>query len=209
MEYTKWRADTFQNLQMNAGVVASDFTPSTGALTRTNILGATTGGLTFNANPTFEDFGEDIDNVPNNTKQLKRITGYDPVLSGTFVSLSEGLPKQLNGAGSYGEATTGNDTHVIPTHTLQDSDFDDVWFIGDFSDKNANGTGTDTSKAGYIAIHLKNALNTTGFQLKTTKNGKGQIAFEFHGHYDIDDVDDVPFEFYVRKGSAPTTSSTP
>lgn len=204
MEYTKWRADTFQNLQMNAGVIAADFDPATGELTRTDILGATTGGLTFNSNPTYEDFGEDVDNVPNNTMQLKRITGYDPVISGTFVSLSEGLPKKLNGAGTYGEDTVGNVTHVIPSHELSTEDFDDVWFIGDYSDKNKNGTGTDTSEAGFIAIHLKNAMNTTGFQLSTSKNGKGQMAFEFHGHYDIDDVDDVPFEFWVKVGSAAT-----
>ena len=48
------------------------------------------------------------------------------------------------------------------------------------------------------------ALNTAGVQLQTTKNGKGQFAFEFHGHYDIDDIDTVPFEVYVKAGTAPT-----
>ena len=198
MQFTKVKADTFETLQLNAGIIVDEFTPSTGTIG--NILGATTGGLTFAANPNYSDFGEDIDNCPANTKQLKRILSYDPSASGTFLSMTAALAKSLNGAGNYGTTTSGgttatDETHIIPSHTLTEDDFDDVWIIGDYSDKN------DGATAGYVAVHIKNALNTAGFQWTSTKDGKGQFAFEYHGHYDYENIDDVPFEIYVKAGA--------
>ena len=194
MKYTQVPSTTFEQLQMNAGILVDDFTPDTGVIG--NILGATTGGFTFNSNPNFSDFGEDIDNVPANTMQLKRITSYDPALSGTFLTVTPELAKLL-----VGSAGVSDTIHVIPLQELTESDFDDVWIIGDYSDKN---TG---SSAGFVAIHLMNALNTAGFQWTTTKDGKGQFAFEFHGHYDIDDVEEVPYEIYIKTGTAPSLAS--
>lgn len=190
MLYTQVPANTFDTLQMNAGIVTDEFTPATGVIG--NILGATTGGLTFNSNPEYTDFGEDIDNVPPNTWQLKRIARYDPALSGNFVSMTSALAKMLSGAGAY---ATGDTTHIIPSHKLVEDDFKDFWVIGDYSANN-NGVGT----AGYVAIHIIHGLNTGGFQWNTTKDGKGQFAFDFHGHYDLNDIDKVPYEIYVKAG---------
>ncbi len=197
MQYTKVASDAFETLQINAGIMVDSFTPSTATIG--NILGATTGGFNFAANPTYTDFGEDVDNVPANTFQLKRITAYDPAISGTFLTVTSALAKQLVGGADYG--TTGtpaveDSTHVIPRAELTEDDFADVWIVGDYSDKN---TGTS---AGFVAIHLKNALNTAGFQWQTTKDGKGQFSFDFHGHYDIENIEDVPFEIYVKTGTA-------
>lgn len=193
MEYTKVKTDAFSTLQMNAGILVKTFTPATGAIG--DILGATTGGLSFASNPSYEDFGEDVDNCPNNTKQLKRITYYDPVISGTFISLDADLAKSLAGSADLSETIK-----ITPNGQLKDADFEDVWIVGDYSDKNENGTGT--AKAGFIAIHLMDALNTAGFQWTTTKGGKGQFAFEYHGHYDLENIDTVPFEIYVKAGTA-------
>ena len=188
MKYTQVNSDAFEHLQLNAGILVDSFTPGTGVIG--NILGATTGGITFNSNPTFEDFGADVDNVPANTKDLKRITGYDPAMSGTFVECTANLAKQLVGAADL--ATT----KITPRAQLLSTDFEEVWWIGDYSDVN---TGTN---AGFIAIHLLNALNTGGFQIKSTKDGKGNLAFDFHGHYSLNDIDTVPFEIYVQEGAA-------
>lgn len=191
MQWTQVASDAFQKLQMNAGILVDEFTPASGVIG--NILGATTGGISFALNPTFEDFGEDVDNVPANTMQLKRIVSYDPVLSGTFLTITPALAAQL-----VGSATVAS-TKVTPNGQLAAADFNDVWLVADYSDKNAG-----SANAGYVAIHLMNALNTTGFQLQTTKNGKGQMAFEFHGHYDMTDMDTVPVEIYVKAGTAQT-----
>lgn len=191
MKFTQVKTDAFQNLQMNAGIICDSFTPSTGTIG--NILGATTGGFTFNSNPTYLDFGEDVDNCPPNTWQLKRVSYYDPVISGTFLTISVENAKMLTG----GADIPSNDvTHVVPRGSLESTDFSDVWVIGDYSDKN---TGQN---AGFLAVHLKKVLNTAGIQWTSTKDGKGQFAFEFHGHYDLQNVDDVPFEIYCKAGAS-------
>ena len=78
---------------------------------------------------------------------------------------------------------------ITPRKHLEDTDFADVWWVGDISD------------GGFVAICLRNALSTGGFSLQTTKNGKGQISVTLTGHFSIDDTDTVPMEFYVQKGT--------
>ena len=202
MEFTQVAADTFQKLQMNAGVMLSEFNPATGTLNQSAIMGATTGGFTFNSNPAYEDIGADVDNCPANTKQLKRLTGYDPTASGTFLSINTARTKQLVGAADIDSA---NAARIVPSNQLKDADFTDIWIVGDYSDKNKTDS-TAGSAAGFVAVHIKNALNTSGFQWTTTKDGKGQFAFEFHGHYDLNNIDDVPFEIYVKAGTDAETT---
>lgn len=190
MKYTQVRADAFQTLQMNAGIMVNTFNTSTGEIG--NILGATTGGFSFSSNPTYQDFGEDVDNVPPNTWQLKRIQYFDPAVSGTFLTVTAARAKDLVGAA---DVDSTDATRVVPRNYLEEDDFADVWVIGDYSDVN---TGNN---AGYLAVHLMNVLNTSGIQWQTNKDGKGQFSFEYHGHYDLTDIDTVPFEIYCKAGT--------
>lgn len=196
-KFTRVPEDTFENLQLNAGILVDQFTPSTGVIG--NILGATSGGINFSTNPDFTDFGEDIDNVPNNMMELKHLNQYDPQMSGTFLTCTPALAKSLVGAASIDQSDS---TRVVPRAELLTTDFKEVWWIGDYSDVN---TGDN---AGFLAIRLMNALNTAGFQIQSTKNEKGQLAFEYHGHYSINSQDTVPFEIYVKKGTATPTGAT-
>lgn len=191
MKYTQIPADTFQHLVLNAGILVDEFTPADGTIG--NLLGATTGGITFNANPTYSDWGEDIDNCPNNTMELKRIDGFDPVMSGTFLTVTGSSLESL--VGSATKTSTSGVDKVVPNNELSTTDFKEVWWIGDYSDKNTGAT------AGFMAIHLLNALNQTSLQITTTKNGKGQLAFEYHGHYSLNAQDTVPFEVYLKAGT--------
>ena len=194
MKFTQVPTDTFENLVLNAGILVDEFTPSSGVIG--NILGATTGGIEFSTNPTYTDFGEDIDNVPANTKQLKRLQSFDPTMSGTFLTVDTAAVKSLIGAADIGTSDT---TKVVPRDQLVAADFDDVWWVGDYSDKNVDDESTHT--AGYIAIHLMNALNTAGFKITSSKDNKAQMAFEYHGHYDISNISTPPFEIYVKAGT--------
>lgn len=192
MKYTKVAADTFQKLVLNAGIMCKGFVPSTGEVSA--ILGATSGGVNFATNPTYVDFGEDVDNVPANTKQLKQLQAYDPTMSGNLLTLDPETAKTLV---AVADIDGSDSTKIVPRSQLQASDFHDIWWVGDYSDVN---TG---SSAGYIAIHIKDALNVSGFQIQSGKNAKGQMAFEFHGHYDIEDEDqEPPFEIYVKAGTS-------
>ena len=194
-KFTKYPAEFWKNLQVNAGIIVKGFDDSDG--TYTSIIGATSDGTTFNPNPSYEDFGEDIDNVPLNTKQLKRIVSYDPALSGTFKTVSADTAEML----CPGSSSSGL---ITPADVLENSMFEDVTLVADYSEVNKDGTGSDTSKAGWIAVTIKNALNTSGFQWKTNKDGKGEFAFDFHGHYDLDDPDTPPFEIFIQEPVRPS-----
>lgn len=193
MRFTKIPADTFQKLQLNAGIIATDFTPDTGAIGESGQLGATTGGISFNATPTYSDFGEDIDNCPKNTKELKRLDEWEVTMSGTFVVADTAIAKRLVGAADIGTTDT---TKITPRNDLAAADFENIWFVGDYSDKNGETNG------GFVAIKLINALSTGGFQLQTSDKAKGQFAFTFTGHYSIAAQDTVPFEIYIKTGTA-------
>ena len=73
MKFTQIPADTFKQIVLNAGILLKSFTPDTGTFSASDIVGATTGGITFEATPKFSDFGEDIDNCPKNTMELKKL----------------------------------------------------------------------------------------------------------------------------------------
>ena len=193
MKYTKIPETTFQNIQLNAGVLLSSFNPSSATVSGEAIIGATTGGINFTATPTYIDFGEDIDNCPKNMKELKKLDSWEAKCSGTFVTIDTAVAKSLIGAADIGTSDT---TKVTPRNDLAQSDFDDIWIVGDYSDKNGDTNG------GFIAIHMMNALSTGGFQIKTEDKAKGQFAFEYTAHYSMSAQGTVPFEVYVKAGTA-------
>lgn len=196
MKYTQIPTDTFNQIQLNAGILCKNFTPSSGTVT--DLLGATTGGIQFQDNVTYNDFGEDIDNCPKNTKELKKLDSHEVTMSGTFVTVSAEVAKLLAGA-----ADSGSGGKITPRNDLIGTDFTDIWWVGDYSSVNEDsGSGQSASTAGFIAIHLINALNTGGFQIQSTDRGKGQFAFTFMGHYSISAQDTVPYELYVQEGVA-------
>lgn len=195
MKYTQIPQNTFKNLQLNAGIIVSSFNPTNGEVD--GIVGATTGGISFNASPEYSDFGEDIDNCPKNTKELKKLTDWGVTMTGTFVSVTKDLAKQLV---AVGDVDAEDETHIIPRSDLLLTDFTDIWFVGDYSDVNTGAS------AGFLAIHLFNALSTGGFSIQTGDKAKGNFAFEFTGHFSLDAQDTVPFEIYVKEGqSSPIT----
>ena len=190
MKYTKIPEDTFKNLQLNAGVLLSDFNPSTAEVSNEAIIGATTGGVNFTATPTFSDYGEDIDNCPKNMMELKKLDSWEISMSGTYVTVDANAVKALVGAADV----TGN--KVTPRNDLNLSDFTDIWWVGDYSDKNGETNG------GFVAIHMMNALSTGGFAIQSSDNGKGNFAFTYTAHYSMSAQDTVPFEVYVKAGTA-------
>jgi hypothetical protein len=198
MKFTKVPTTTFQQIQLNAGILLKQFTPADGSFSQADMLGATSGGVSFSAVPEFIDFGEDIDNVPKNTKELKKLDDYTVTMSGTFVTASTDAAKMLVGAADIDATDT---TKVQPRGDLLQTDFTDIWWVGDYSDKNG------ATKGGYIAIKLIDALSTGGFKIQSGDKAKGQLSFEFTGHYSIADESlTPPFEIYVKAGTAEPTN---
>ena len=190
MKYAKIPETTFQNLQLNAGVLLSAFDPGTATVANESIIGATTGGVNFTATPTFSDYGEDIDNCPKNMKELKKLDAWEISMSGTYITVDANAVKTLVGAADV----SGN--KITPRNDLKLTDFTDVWWVGDYSDQNGETNG------GFVAIHMLNTLSTGGFAIKSSDNGKGNFAFTYTAHYSMSAQDTVPFEVYVKAGTA-------
>ena len=171
--------DTFDGLQLDAGVLLKKFDPSkVAAPADEDIICATTGGINISCVPTYSDLGEDVDNCPVNTKELKHLDGWECKMSFTALGTS---PENIKLA--LGAATVST-TKVTPNRDLKQADFSDIWWAGDRAD------------GGVVAACLKNALSTGGFTLQTTKNGKGQVSVELTGHVSIEAQDTMPMEFY-------------
>lgn len=172
--------DTFNALQLDAGVLLKTFDPSSPAVTDANIICATTGGIQASCVPTYSDLGEDVDNCPVNMKELKHLDSWECKISTTSLGTSAELIRMALGAADV-TAATGM---IVPRRDLEQTDFSDLWWVGDRAD------------GGFVAIQLKNALSTGGFSLQTTKNGKGQISIELTGHVSINAQSVMPMVFY-------------
>lgn len=185
--FTQIPEDTFNDLQLDAGVLLNTFNPASPAIADNAIITATTGGITALCQPTFADFFEDVDNAPNNTKEGKQITGWDCRISTTAIGTSPELIKMSLGAADIDGTNTSK---IVPHRNLALTDFTDaIWWVGDKAD------------GGMVAVKLINALSTGGFNLKTTKNGKGQLTLEITGHVSISAQNVVPMEFYSTSGA--------
>lgn len=196
MKFTQVASDAFQKFQLNAGVLLTEFDPTNPTLDRSKIFAATGDGVTFTATPEFVDFGEDVDNVPANTKELKVLQSVTATLTGTAKTVDTPTAKRLMAAA---ESSSGG--KIVPRADLKSDDFDDMWWVGDYSDVNT-GDG-----AGFVAIRLINALSTGGFSIKSNDSGKGEMSFEFTGHYSIEDMSILPYEVYIVDGKEASSSS--
>lgn len=183
-QFTVIPQNTFEELQTDAGVLLKVFNPDSPAVTDENLITATTGGINVVCQPTYSDYGEDVDNTPNNMMELKHLDGWNCTLSTTALGTSAELIKLALGA-----ADIQSGTKIVPRAGIEQTDFTDLWWVGDKAD------------GGLVAVKVKNALSTGGFSLQTTKNGKGQLTLEITGHVSLTAQQTVPMEFYSMSGS--------
>ena len=173
--------NAFDGLQMDAGVLLKRFNPASPTFLDEDIICATTGGVNPSCVPEFVDLGEDVDNVPENMKEYKKLKSWTCQLTTTSLGTT---PELIQMALGCADIDGSNSSKIIPRADLSQSDFKDLWWVGDRAD------------GGFVAIQLKNALSTGGFSLQTTKNGKGTIALTITGHVSINAQKEVPMVFY-------------
>lgn len=181
-KFTVIPQDTFDGLQLDAGVLLRRFDPDNPvAPADEDIICATTGGINPTCVPTFSDFGEDVDNVPLNMMEFKHLDSWECKIATTSLGTTPRLIKLALGCA---DIDSDKPSKIVPRMDLLMTDFSDLWWVGDRAD------------GGMVAIQLKNALSTGGFSIQTTKNGKGTIALEITGHVSIRAQKEVPMVFY-------------
>lgn len=183
--YTVISEDAFDELQLDAGVLLSNFNieePFTKPASK-DIIATTTGGINPVCEPSYEDLAEDVDNVPNNMMEFKKLSGWNCTMGFSSIKFNA-----ENIAWSLGAADTTEVKNkykkIVPRRDVKLTDYKDVWWVGD----KANG--------GAIAIKLINALSTGGLNIQSTKNGKGTNGVTLTGHVSINNQDTMPMEFY-------------
>lgn len=105
-KFTVIPQDTFNALQLDAGVLLTTFNPaSPSAPADSDIICATTGGINVSCVPTYSDMGEDVDNCPNNMKELKKLESWECKLTTKSLGTSPELIKMALGAADTSGAT--------------------------------------------------------------------------------------------------------
>lgn len=186
---------TFEEMQLDAGVLLKNFDPSNvAAPADADIITATTGGIQITCEPSFSDLGEDVDNVPANMKELKHLDSWACSLSTTALGTS---PELIKFALGCADIDGTNSSKIVPRADLKQTDFSSsIWWVGDRAD------------GGVVAVELKNALSTSGFSLQTSKNGKGQTAVTIEGHVSMTAQKEVPMAFYSIDPEPDGTATT-
>lgn len=178
---TRIPENTFQGLQLNAGMLVKKFDiKNPTEIKEDDLVSATTGGINIVCKPTYSDLGEDVDNCPKNMKELKNLESWEVTVGTTCLNASAANIRMALGAADI-DPDTGA---IVPRASLSQDDFDDLWWIGDRADY------------GLVAAHIFNALSTEGFSYQSTDKGKGQLSLTMTGHVSIQAQDVVPIEFY-------------
>ena len=202
---TGLRKETFENLQLNAGIMLKNFDLSeytdastlkaaiASAITAgTNLLGATRGGGSFTV--TREIRTPEIDGLRYNFVGGNFVDSADAYLSTTLLEVT---PDNLVLAlGNATKTTSGKKTTITMHTAIQDADYiENIVWVGDLNDGR------------FVAISLNNALNTADFSLTFSDKSEGTLAVELHAHQsEVDDYDTAPFQIvYFDK---PTTTGT-
>ena len=190
--FTRIANDAFDALQVDAGVLLTNFDPSNPYVTPASedILATTTGGVNPTCEPTYSDYGEDVDNVPNNMMEFKHLDGWNAAMAFSSIKFNAANTKWALGAADT-ELMSNGVTKIMPRRDLRQSDFADLWWVGD----KANG--------GAYAIKLLNALSTGGLNIQSSKNGKGTNQITVTGHVSINAQDVMPMEIYDIPAEAP------
>lgn len=185
---TRITADAADKIQANAGLIVNRFDVAHPVKpAEADIVCDTTGDITITCKPDVEDFFEDVNNAPNNTKEGKRITGWTCSLGFTCLSQTVDTLKLMLGA-----AETLSDGGIAPRRQYQSADFKDFWWLGDMIDEDK-----------VLAVKIINGVSTEGLTLTTSKNGKGTSQVTITGHISTADLDTMPMAFYILTKAEP------
>lgn len=188
---TGLRAETFERLQLNAGVFLTgfDYSAATDAATLktklataieagTGVLGATRGGGSFECTPETRTIEADGMRYP-----FKGSTVNDMWTVKLKTTLLEATPENFKNALMCADITTAGKVTTVRVRTdIKPDDYiPSLCWIG------------DTSK-GFVMIQLDNALNLTGASFTFTDKGEGTLPVEFQAHQaSLEDQDHAPF----------------
>lgn len=179
MTYSRITNEQFDEMQFDAGVWVRSFNIQSPAVQDSDIICATSGGISLSVVPSYVDLGDGVYMMPKGTAEMLMVTGWTVEASFTTLGFGGGMIQFVLGASDSGA------DGINPRLDLQDGDFEDLWWIGDRVD------------GGLVAIHLLNALSDEGIDIQTERQASGKISVHLTAHASLEeDMEAVPVEIY-------------
>ena len=197
--FTPIRRATFAKLQFDAGVYLKNFDYSSCKSVQelrsavveaiedgTNIIGATRGGGSFEATPTFRQI--EADGLRGPVVGSTRNDMWVVKMRGTMLEITaENFALAL----AMAEVTSNGNIKNVKVHTeIQDEDYiTSLCWVGQ-------------TAYGAMLINITNALNVNSATFTFTDKGEGTLPFEFQAHAEGFDEDYAPFEMLFLEEEA-------
>lgn len=176
-------ADAASKMQIDSGLLLNEFSiDNPVAPADANIVCETTGNFKISCKPNYEDFFDNVNNAPKNTKEGKHLIDWDCALSVTALSITEDTLALALGACE----TTEDGMGVTPRRKFEVTDFKRLYWIGDMMDD-----------ASLLVVVMDDTISTGGLEFTSNNNGKGELALELVPHASIATPDKVPMAFYI------------
>lgn len=182
----KWKAKKVaataaNNIQVDSGLLLWNFDVTNPVEPAdADIICATSGDHNIKATPTVEDFFADVNNAQTNTKEGKRITGWDCGLDVTCLEITEDTVKF-----AFGAAEVQADGGIRPRDQYTMSDFKSIYWIGDMVDEDK-----------LMVVVMDNTVSTGGLSFSAKNNGKGGLALTLTPHATLGSLQ-VPICVYI------------
>lgn len=185
-------AKTTEKLVLDAGAFFKNYKVGTDtfetAVTSGKLLGATKGGGSFTAVPSFRNI--EIDGLRGEAKGTKILETWEIKLGATVVEVT---PDTLQTALAVSEKATedGITTHEVIKGKMCITDADYI--------ENITWVGNLSGSEEPVIIQVYNALNTKGLELGFEDKSEATIELEFTAHFDMKKANEVPFNIYYPK----------
>lgn len=205
---TPIRAETFERLQFDAGILFRNLDYSTAkdaeslaalvanavSTNADTLMGATRGGVNPQTNFTFWE--AEADGKRMSFVGSKRLDNAEAKISGTLIEFT---PQNVKDAVGLADVSTADKvTTVQPRFDIKPGDYIEhiIWIANIGSD-------------GLYLVDLKNALSVSGLSTQSTDKNTGTLPFEFTGHADNVISTELPIKYLFFASSAAKAMSAP
>lgn len=178
-------SDFFNKVTFDSGVLVKaggSYWDKTDPFTITDsmIITATSGDFTVASEPNIINLFDDVNGVPNGTKEGTYVESWEHTIGVTAINTSVDVIKLALGCADV----DGN--KITPRLGLaQSADFTSIAWIA------------QTVDGGLMFAELTNAMSTDGLSITTGKNTKGNFPLTIKGFYSIASPDTSPVNYYV------------
>ena len=188
-KFTGFTANTAEKLLLDAGAFFKNFDINAdtfeSAVTANKLIGATQGGGSFSAVPTVRRI--EVDGVKGATKGLETIDDWAVTMTANVKEVSVESIKMALGTAitDTSSAPEGYTKITAKTDLTSDDYLANLTWVGRLS-------GSEKP----VIIVVKNALSVNGLSITMADKTEAVIPMTITGHYDADDLEEMPFEIY-------------